>query len=214
MQAEFCGGKHRSYLDEGSLCAQRPIECAERGDFAGVFQERTDATKHLRGLRFAEGHRNSEKLREVGQSFDGIVIVLCTGDESHLKVKVVGGGHGGWSSVEVEGFSVGRCGAIEYGRCENTSEAESARKRAHPKALKFPGVWRNRRGQCAPGNESRRLIGYSRHQAAAALFVVTQRHPVGFLLKGAKAKASGAGLGYDEAAIFKQQLFCLGDGRR
>ena len=48
-------------------------------------------------------------------------------------------------------------------------------------------------------------------EAAAALFKVTMRKPGGFMLKGAETEAGSAGLGKDEAAVFKQQLTCLGE---
>jgi hypothetical protein len=152
-----------------------------------------------------------ERFPEIGEAFDGVVVVGGAGFESEGQVHAMGGGHGGGGGVEIDGVTAGGDGAIEDRLSERATEVESARDGTHPEALQFPSIGFNRRRDDAPGNESGGLVVGVRDEAATALLVKTSGQAGCLLFKRAETEAGSAGLGDDEAAVFEQEFACLSE---
>lgn len=159
-------------------------------------------------------------LDQIRQSFHGIVVVLFAGNEAHGQIHSIGGTHGLWSGIEIDGLPAGGPSTIEHSFGEQPSEAEAARLWRYPEPLQLPGgrsgcrVGRlegSTQGHRTPGNETRWLAVCTGHHAATTLFEVALGQAFGFLFQGCEAKAGGAGLGDYESAVVEQEGTSLGD---
>lgn len=67
-----------------------------------------------------------EGFAEVGQAFDGVVVVGGAGRKAECQIHAMRGGHGGGGGVEVDGLATGDDGAIKDGLSESAAEGEAA----------------------------------------------------------------------------------------
>jgi len=116
---------------------------------------------HRRPLGDVDETRRQERRRglkifhEIGKALDRVVIVGVAGNETEIEIEAMGGGHDGWSRVEVDGLALSGGGAIENGLGESATEAEATRDGANPETLEFPGIGGNGDGERAKGNEAK-----------------------------------------------------------
>ena len=167
--------------------------------------------------RFIHRKADLQVFPEIGQPFHGIVVVAVAGLEAELQIETMSGAHRGRRGIEKDGLASGGHCALKHCLGQGAAQAKSPRGGPHPKSFQFPRARGGRlSGDCpgeqAPGDEARGpAIGMS-NKAAAALLMIGERQPRGFLFKTREAKARRAGLGNDKAPVFEQQFSRLRNG--
>src|SRR5664279_3320526 len=121
----------------------------------------------------------------------------------------MGGTHGGGDGIEIDGFAMGSCCAVEDCTRQGEPQAQAATAGTHPEPLHLPGIGSDRGRQSAPCDESDGVVANFRKQAATVLLVVAAGEVIGFTFERAKTKASATRLGDYEAAVLKQQFASL-----